>query len=319
MKVIFGLGWIKKRFKRPIVALGVFDGVHVGHQFLLNQVVSRAKKVKGTSIVLTFYPHPSHVLNPDRELPFLISLDERLRLFANLGIRVCVVVKFSKAFSKIKAEDFIRNYLIAKLHPQEICVGKDFVFGSDRKGTVKLLKWDGVRYGFKVNAISIRRKSGKVVSSTLIRNLVKKGKLLEVNRLLSRPVSVVGRVIRGAQKGKLLGFPTANIKHYKGILPPEGVYAVHVIWNRKDYLGMAFIGKRPAFITSDRSQTLEVNIFNFNKDIHGQAIGVEFLTKIREPKRFNNINNLGRQLKKDYQTIKKSIKFLTRRLTIPRH
>lgn len=305
MKIIFGLGRLKQRFENPIVALGVFDGVHIGHQSLLKKVVARAKKIKGTSVVITFYPHPSHVLNPKQELPFLISLKERLRWLSLLGINVCWVIKFSKGFSKIPAEDFIQNYLVAKLHPKEIYVGRDFVFGSDKKGRVKLLQQMGRQNGFKVHAVLPVKIYSQVVSSTLIRDLIKKDRLLEASKLLNRPLAIWGKVIRGSGMGKRMGFPTVNIREYEGIIVGRGVYMARVVWRGKDFLGMAYFGRRPSFITNDKRTSVEVHLFNFNSNIYGEEIAVEFLRKIRTEKKFSNVSLLTAQLRNDYRITKK--------------
>lgn len=310
MKVISGLGQVKTQFKRTIVAIGVFDGLHLGHQFLLKKTVSRAKKIKGTSVVVTFYPHPSHVLTPRKELPFLISLKERLHLLKRLGVDVCVVIEFSRRFSQIKAGEFLQNYLIAKLHPQEIYVGKDFVFGSDRKGNIELLQNLGKKIGFKVRAIPSVKVYGSTVSSTLIRNLVKRNQLFKAGRMLNRPMAISGRVIKGAGKGKKLGFPTVNIKDYEGMLPGYGVYVVRVLWRNNHYFGMAFLSRRPKSYKRKGAPLIEANIFNFNRSIYGEEIRVEFLKKIREEKIFTSDSNLAAQLKRDLRLSQKIISTL---------
>ncbi|MDP3142656.1 MAG: bifunctional riboflavin kinase/FAD synthetase [Candidatus Omnitrophota bacterium] len=307
MRVISDLGQVKAQFKRPVVAIGIFDGLHLGHQFLLKKAVFRAKKIKGTSVVVTFYPHPSHVLAPKKELTFLISLKERLRLLKRLGVEVCVVIEFSRRFSQIKSEVFLQNHLIAKLHPQEIFVGEDFVFGSDRKGNIELLQKLGKKIGFKVRAIPPVKVYGLIVSSTLIRGLVKRGQLFKVGRMLNRLVTISGRVIKGVGKGKRLGFPTVNIKDYEGMLPGYGVYVVRVLWRNNRYFGMAFIGRRPKSLKIKGAPLIEANIFNFNRSIYGEEISVEFLKKIREEKEFTNDSNLAAQLKKDLRSSQRII------------
>jgi riboflavin kinase / FMN adenylyltransferase len=305
MKIIYGLGRVKRLFKNPVVALGVFDGVHLGHQFLLKKVMERAKKIKGTSVVITFFPHPSHVLNPRKELPFLISLKERLRLISLLGVDACIVIKFSPGFANIKAKDFVENYLVDKLHSREIYVGRDFVFGSDRKGKVRLLKQLARQNGFKVTAVAPVLTSGSIVSSTRIRNLIKKNELLGAGKLLNYPLAIRGKVVRGAGMGRSLGFPTVNLKDYEGALIGRGVYAARVLWKKRHFFGMAFIGRRPAFVTSDRAVSAEVHIFGFKNNIYGQEISVEFLKKIRKERRFSTAADLIAQLKNDYQLSKK--------------
>lgn len=299
MKVIYGIGRIKERFKNPVVTIGVFDGVHLGHQRLLRRVVCEAKKLDGTSIVITFHPHPSHVLSPRRELPLLISLKERLRLLRESGIAVCVVAKFSKNFSRMRAKDFVNKYLIAKLHPVGVLVGSDFVFGSDQKGDL--------RFELKIKRVPPKKICGRVISSTLIRNLLRKSALAKASQLLNRPLLVRGKVERGSGKGRGFGFPTANIRNFDGILMPRGAYAVRVTLAKRSYYGMAFIGRRPAFVTKDRTISLEVNIFDFKRNILGREIAVEFLKKIRAEKKIADVDSLIKQLKLDRQSAKKII------------
>lgn len=274
--------------------------MHLGHQRLLRQVVWEAKRLKGISIVVTFHPHPSHVLSPQKELPLLISLKERLRLLQEAGVDICIVEKFSKKFSRLRAKDFINQYLIARLNPAKILVGSNFVFGGDQQS--------GWCFESKIKTMPPVRVSGEIVSSTLIRRLIRQGALAKAQKLLNRPLLATGKVVRGSGKGKEFGFPTANIRNYEGIRMPHGVYAVKVYRQKESFYGMAFIGLRPAFVTKSRSILLEVNIFDFCGNIRGQALSVEFLRKIRDEKNFTDVDSLIKQLTSDLKSARKLIR-----------
>jgi len=298
MKVIYGIGRIKK-FNNPVLAIGVFDGLHRGHQLIIKKVVRSAKKVRGTSIVLTFHPHPNHVLKNRKKFPLLVSLEQRLKLIENLGIDVSIVVNFSKDFSSLSAEDFVKNFLIKKIKPREVFVGSDFAFGKDKSGNAELLRRLGEVYGFKTRQIPPLKISAQVISSTLIRNLISSGQLDKASLFLGRRVSVLGRVVKGRGIGRILGFPTANIYPSSDVLPPSGVYAVKMVLNKRKLSGMAFIRNsflKPAF---------EVHAFNFRKNIYSQEIEVEIYNRIRAAKRFKKLDSLKRQIKDDEKEVRK--------------
>jgi riboflavin kinase / FMN adenylyltransferase len=299
MQVIYNLGQLPKKIPNPVAAIGIFDGIHVGHQALIKQTVNRAKKIKGASVVLTFFPHPVHVLHPEVYLPYIISLSHRLKLLDELGIDFCIVITFTKTFSRLSPEQFIKNYLVRKLKVKEVFVGDDFRFGADRQGTSQYFKDLSKKYSFVVNAIHPLKGAKGKVSSTEIRKLIEEGDLRKAEYFLGRPVSFMGKVIKGDSRGALLGFPTANLEINNEILPPRGVYAVRIIVLDKKYSGMANVGFRPSFKKRNRQMNLEVHIFDFNKKIYGEVIIVEFFKKIREEKIFSSPAELIHQLKKD--------------------
>lgn len=303
MKVIFGIGKIKKRFPRPVLAIGVFDGLHRGHQYLIKKMVDKARRLKGTSMVMTFFPHPLHVLQPSLKSALLVSLSCRIKLIEALNVDACVVVNFTKRFSRLSAHQFIKRYLLTPISPREVFVGDDFRFGRKRSGSIELLKKCGQAYGFKVNAIAAVKKNGRIIRSTLIRNLLKRGKLDEAREFLGRPVSIAGEVTRGDNRGGLLGFPTANIDPPQNLILPFGVYFVEAAWKKKTFAGMANVGKRPSFKT-DNKVNVEVHIFDFNKNIYGQKLEIKFIKKIRDEKKFASRQELAAQLKCDEQNIR---------------
>ena len=215
MKIIYGVNRIKK-FKKPVVALGVFDGVHRGHRVILRSAVDKARRIKGTSIALTFWPHP-------QKQGSLYSLEHRLNLINELGIDVCIIVRFSKTFSKISAENFVKNILVKNIRASYIYIGENFRFGKGAKGNTALLGELAKQYNYKIKVFKVVKINNKAISSTYIRNLIRRGKIIEASKLLLRPVSILGTVIRGTSFAKGLGFPTANIDPHHEVIPPDGV------------------------------------------------------------------------------------------------
>lgn len=303
MKIIYGIEKIGK-FRNAVVALGVFDGVHLGHKKILQAAAKLARDIKGTSIVLTFDPHP-------QKEDSIYSLEHRLNLIGKLGVDVCIVIRFDKRFSRIAAEDFIKKLLIKKISPRYIFIGKNFTFGRNARGDFNLLNEFSKTGNFKLKAFDIVRIGGKPVSSTYIRRLITDGKLNEAARFLSRPVSILGRVIRGASVGRILGFPTANIDPQHEVIPASGIYAVKVFLGHKRFKGVCYIGARPTFNSSrsKNKKSIEVFIFNFNKNIYGKKIEVWFIKKIREDKKFASIAELARQIKNDVKISKQLFYF----------
>mgnify|MGYP001574225166 CR=1 FL=1 len=290
MKVIYGLSKIKK-YKKPVIALGVFDGVHRGHRRILKAVVDKAKQIKGTSMVVTFWP------DPHREKS-LYSLEHRLKLMESIGIEVCIVIKFNKEFSIISAEDFIRDILVNKIGAQYIYVGRNFRFGKQARGDFKTLDKVSHIYNFKLKLFDIIKINNQPISSTYIRRLITKGKLNTARKLLSRPVSVLGTVIKGTSLAGRLGFPTANIDPHHEVLPPSGIYAVSVIFNHKNFQGVCYIGSKPT-LKRQIEKHIEVYIFNFRKNIYGKYLEIQFIKKIREERKFSSLESLAQQVKKD--------------------
>lgn len=299
MKVIYGIGKVKKVFKSTVLAIGVFDGLHIGHQRLIKEAVKKARSLGGPAIVMTFSPHPVQVLNPERYLPFVISLPHRLKLIERLNVVACVVVHFTKRFSQLSAQEFIKRYLVDRIHPTEIFVGNDFRFGKDRSGTLAYFKEAGCKYGFKVNTVLPVKGGRKKIGSSRIRRLITNGKLYAAKNFLGRDVSIMGKVVRGDQRGKGLGFPTANIHPQNSVVPPIGVYAAYVVVDDKRFQGMANVGLRPTFKKGNSNINVEVHLFDFQKTLYGREITVEFIKKIRNERVFIFKEKLIAQLKRD--------------------
>ena len=297
MKVIYGLGKKKLQPRRLIAAIGIFDGVHIGHQAIIQKTISLAKKEKGKSIVITFWPHPTKILKHKIHCLMLTSLEHRINLIGKLNPDICLVIKFSKRFSKLKPEEFIKS-LRAKINITGIVVGEDFLFGKGNKGNVNLLKRLGSDLGFGVTVVPEYRIGKFSIRSNLIRSLIKNGRFAQARRCLGNYFSVYGRVGKGSLRGRLLGYPTANIKTHQEIIPPSGVYFVKIILAQKNFYGICNIGRRPTFGDVE-DFVIEVHIFKFKKNIYGRKLEVIFLKRIRREKKFPDRRLLIGQIKKD--------------------
>ena len=298
MKVFYGLAQIKERIRNPVVAIGIFDGLHLGHQKLIEKAQKRAKAIKGEVVVLTFFPHPVHVLRPEVYAPLIVSLAYRLRLIKDVGVERCLVVRFLKKFSQLGANNFIERYLVKGLGAKEVVVGDDFRFGKNREGDLKNFKRAEKEGNFSLSVVSTSFNGKKTTGSSRIRSLVARGDLKKSKALLGRPVSVLGQVVRGDSRGETLGYPTANINPSKEVIPPSGVYIVNVIYNNNCYHGLANVGRRPSFKRISKVN-IEVHIFDFKKNLYGKEIIVQFLKKIRNEIAFQSEDELVRQIQKD--------------------
>jgi len=306
MKVISLNGSFKPYLKKnTCAAIGIFDGVHRGHQYLIKKMLATARRLKAQPVVITFSPHPAHVLRPDIKLGYLTSLEGRFRLLRGLGVAVCVVVRFNRSFAAIQPEKFIKDILVKKLGVKAIFVGDDFRFGKDRSGDIALFQKLGVKCGYEMHAVTGLKGRGEIISSTRIRQLIGEGKLNEAARLLGRPVSISGPVVKGSARGKCLGFPTANIAYESDVLPPQGVYALRVRLGKKFFSAVANLGMRPTFDSQVSKLYLEVHILDFSKNIYGKRVQVEFLKKIRNEKKFPTPQSLIRQIHKDEASARK--------------
>ncbi len=299
MKTVFGIGQLTKPLKNAILAVGVFDGVHIGHQKLINYIVKTARKNNGQAVVLTFAPHPVHVLNPAKFLPLIVPLNRRLNLMQALGVDVTVVAKFTKSFARMSPQTFIKRYIAHGIAPREVVVGDDFKFGAGRQGTLDFFKEQGDKYGFKVTPISCLKGTKNKIGSTMIRNYISEGKLKEAAKYLGRTFAIEGKVKKGFKRGTKLGFPTANIYPENMLLPPDGAYAVRVYVDNKMYQGMANVGFCPSFKRRKPVKSVEVNIFKFSTNIYNKNIKVEFVKFLRAEKKFSSVDDLVKQLTRD--------------------
>lgn len=299
MKVISLTGSSKLHLRRTCAAIGIFDGVHRGHQYLIRQMLTTARRLKAKPIVITFFPHPAHVLRPDLKLGYLTSLAQRFRLLSDMGVAACLVVPFNRVFARIEPRKFIKDILVKKLGVKAVFVGNDFRFGRDRSGDISLFQKLASENGYEMHAVSALKQGREIISSTRIRKLVGEGKLKEASNLLGREVSVCGIVVKGSMRGKGLGYPTANIAFDADILPPQGVYAVKVFIGKRSYFSIANLGTRPSFDKQISKPHLEVHILDFSGNIYGKYLEVKFLKKIRSEKKFSSPQELVRQIQKD--------------------
>ena len=286
---------------KSVISIGVFDGVHRGHQKIIKAVVSKAKSRGLSSVLITFYPHPATVLNPSKRVPSLISLPHRLRLLEEMGLDHAIVLRFDRRLSRMSAGRFIGK-ILGKISVGEIVVGSNFLFGRGRSGSLTAPGISSRIHGCKVSHIDTLMSFGKDISSTRIRSLILAGRLRDASSLLSRPVTVLGTVMEGERRGRIIGYPTANINPHHEAIPPSGVYAVKIKLSGKIYHGILNIGIRPTFdpgSLNDREPTIEAHIFNFRKMIYGRDIEVIFVKKLRKEKKFKDMNALRAQIKKD--------------------
>ena len=281
-----------------VAAIGVFDGVHKGHQKILKKAVSAASALSMKALVITFHPHPRRIIDPDSKINFLTTTAHKSRLIEKIGVDFLLDLKFTKKLSEMKAEDFVSKVLVGKLNIKALVVGKDFLFGRGGEGNFRLLKDIGKRYGFNVFGIEPSRIKGVQVSSTKIRKAIERGDLATASLMLGRPVSVLGTVVKGRKVGRRLGFPTANINPHHEAIPPGGVYAVEAKVLGKKYTGVLNIGIRPTFDLK-KEPAIELYIFKFKRNIYGKDVEVIFRHKIRDERKFASPEALKDQIKKD--------------------
>ena len=296
-----------RHIPNAVVTIGTFDGVHLGHQAIFNRMKTLAQAVGGQTVVVTFNPHPRQVLNIDSShLRFITSPEEKLRKFEEFGIDNVVVINFTKEFSRTPSEVFIKDYIIDNIKPAYIVVGYDHHFGKNRMGDFELLNDLMIKYDFQVERVAAQDIDNIAVSSTKIRNALAVGNVKSANRLLGYNYSVTAEVVVGNKIGRTLGFPTANLE-----LPREymlingGVYACLVDYNGLTYKAMANIGHRPTI--GDRSEDrpiIEVNLFDFDGDLYGKQIRVQFIDRIRDEVKFNGLDALKAQLEQDRGKVK---------------
>jgi len=297
MEIIRRLNKITGKFPNLILTLGTFDGIHKGHQAILKALVEKSRRVGGTAGVFTFNPHPRRALGLST-LPSITPLKKKLQLLQYFNLELVIIASFTPRFAAMEAEEFVEKILWKQLRMKEIFVGPDCAFGHQRRGNAALLKEMGNQLGFIVHIIPSVKIDDQVVSSTRIRELLLSGNLAAAEILLGRKYSLLGRVTRGKRRGRLLGYPTANIKSYHGaILPPTGVYAVKVLVNIREYGGMLYIGTRPTF--GEKKLAIEVYIFGFTGNLLHRELEITFWEKIRPEITFPSVKALKEQLTRD--------------------
>jgi riboflavin kinase/FMN adenylyltransferase len=291
-----------RRDKKTALTIGTFDGVHLGHRRLLDSLMGKSRENNLRNIVITFDPHPRIVLSSDNGIKLLNTLNEKLEAFEKLGIENVLVIKFTEEFSKQRSEEFLKSYIIDKIGVSEFIIGYDHKFGRNRDGDQNLLSRLSRKYDFSLSVVDGVSVNGNPVSSTSIRNQLLDGNVKSANHLLGRKYYLSGKVIKGAMRGRELGFPTANLKVTESnkLIPAQGVYAVESIVGNKNYNGIMNIGLRPTF--EERIEpVIEVHIFDFNSDIYSNEIKIGFIDRIRDEKQFNSKDELIEQIKMDIE------------------
>ncbi len=289
-----------------IVTIGTFDGVHSGHQHIIRRLVELAREEKGETLLLTFFPHPRMVLQPeDNDLKLITTMKEREELLRNYGIDHLIIQPFSREFSRISATEFVRDVLIKKIGTKTLVIGYDHHFGRNREGSYRDLEEMAPIYNFRLEEIPEHVIDHIAVSSTKIRNSLFTGDIRNANTLLGHDFSLSGKVVKGEQFGKTLGFPTANLEipeNYK-LIPADGIYAVIIDLEGEKFKGMLYIGNRPAL--NGKYRSIEVNIFNLERDIYGKTLKVSLKERIRGDMYFSDIDQLREKMKEDMENATK--------------
>ncbi len=289
--------------KNPVVALGNFDGIHLGHQALIRETIKKARSLDGTPVLFTFYPHPIKVIKHIDE-PFLIqTFKEKAKIIENLGIETIICARFTKQFASLEPEYFIKKILVENLKVKAVCVGHDYTFGREGKGNIKHLREYSYKYNFELVVIPPVKIDGIIVSSTKIREFLKNGLIERANQFLGRRYSISGIVKEGAGRGEKIGFPTANIYPKNEILLKNGVYAAFAYVESKKFKAAVNVGINPTF--KDKIKHIEAHLLDFKGDIYYKKIKLEFVSFIREEKAFRKIEELVKQINKDIKTVRK--------------
>jgi riboflavin kinase/FMN adenylyltransferase len=284
--------------KPTVLTLGVFDGLHLGHQRIMQTVVERAKSANAHATAITFDPHPRAVLHPESAPPLLQTLDQRLANFEVLGIEQAIVIPFTREFAANPAENFLRDIVHDRLHAREVYLGKGFAFGRGRGGNIELLRRMSEELGFLADEVPEVCIRGRRISSSRIRTLLSEGRVNLARRMLGRPYGVEGVIIRGNQRGRTIGFPTANLKPHNRVVPKNGVYATATLVDGTWRRSITNVGVRPTFEDSTEV-SIESNIFDFDGDLYGDVLRVRFLHRIRDERKFGGIDELKAQIEKD--------------------
>jgi len=281
------------------LAIGVFDGVHLGHQAVIRRALEAARRDSGTAVVVTFDPHPVRVLRPEQAPRLLTSTAHKLQLIRDLGVEHQLVIHFDHAFAATPPEDFIRTLVSAAQPLREICVGFEWSFGKDRAGNLALLERLGAEFGFVEVGVPAVEIDGEIISSTLIRGVVESGGLARAARLLGREFTILGTVVAGDRVGRKLGFPTANLSAHNEQFPPNGVYAVGARRGDRMLSGVANIGVRPTVKHAGGERLLEVHLFDFHEEIYGEDLEIAFRKFLRPEQKFASLDTLRQQIESD--------------------
>jgi riboflavin kinase/FMN adenylyltransferase len=311
MEIILGIDQLRRSFINPVVTLGNFDGVHLGHQKIFEKLREEASKIRGEAVVITFEPHPLKVISPQLCPPLLTPFKKKMILIEKSGIETVLCIEFSLAFSEISPFEFIKNILVEKVKVRKIIVGYNYHFGKKQRGDVGVLKNIGKLFNVEVEVMEPLKIGQAPVSSSKIRELIKNGEVEEASKLLGRTYPIIGKVVEGSKRGHTLGFPTANLEISDELYPKKGVYAVEILWNEQVFNGLANVGLNPTFVPVRAREegpfSLEVYILNFSQNIYGEEIQVNFIRRIRDEVRFESSSQLVEQIRKDVQWAQENV------------
>jgi riboflavin kinase/FMN adenylyltransferase len=292
-------GYENAEIARPtVVTLGVFDGLHLGHQLVMQTVVERARALGAVPTVITFDPHPRAVLHPESAPPHLQTFDQKIEALGVLGIEQTIVIRFTRRFAQVRAGEFLRDVLHERLHAKEVYLGRGFAFGHGREGNIELLRKVSKELGFHADEVPEVRLRGQRISSSRVRELLAEGRVNLARRMLGRPYGVEGRVVRGAERGRTLGFPTANLQPRNRVIPRAGVYVTATLiegaWRRS----VTNVGVRPTF-GRDAEPSVETFVINWDGDLYGDVVRVRFLHRLRDERKFASVDELKRRIDAD--------------------
>lgn len=287
------------RWHQPVLALGNFDGMHRGHLKIIERVRRGAEERGSTAVAMTFDPHPSTIVRPDKAPPLLMTRQQKLEALARGGMHGVAIIRFTPELAQWDPETFVRSVLVEWLHVAEVWVGANFLFGHDRSGNFSLLRSLGARYGFRAEKIDPVRYKDFVVSSTRVRRLVAEGRLDEAGALLGHYYALDGIIVNGQKRGRELGFPTANICPENELVPPPGVYATTMNVDGVAYPSITNIGTRPTFETGEQAVVIETHVLDFDRDLYGQKVRVGFVQRLRDEKKFDGVDALKGQIASD--------------------
>jgi riboflavin kinase/FMN adenylyltransferase len=311
MEIIKGIENLKRPLRNPVVTLGNFDGVHLGHQKIFQRVKEEASKSHGEGVVITFEPHPLKVLAPERFLPLLTPFRKKMILIEKSRMDTVLCLEFSLAFSEIPPLEFIKNILVEKIKVKKLIIGYNYHFGKGQKGDAQTLREAGKVFDFDVEVVEPLKIGSTIVSSSKIRDLIQQGEIEEASKLLGRDYPIIGKVVEGAKRGQTLGFPTANLEISDDLYPKAGVYAVTVEWHQQRFNGLSNVGFNPTFLPEKtgggKPISFEVYILGFNRDIYGEEIQVSFKRRIRDETRFDSSTQLIQQIQKDIQWAQENV------------
>ena len=292
-------GYENAEIARPtVLTLGVFDGLHLGHQLIVSRVVERARAVGAVPTVVTFDPHPRAVLHPESAPPLLQTFDQKVEAFGVLGVEQAIVVRFTREFAEVGAGEFLRDVVHERLQAREVYLGRGFAFGRDREGDIHLLRRVSRELGFHADEVPEVRLRGQRISSSRIRELLAAGSVNLARRMLGRPYGVEGRVVRGQERGRTLGFPTANLRPDNRVIPRAGVYVTATLIEGSWRRSVTNVGVRPTF-EKEAEPSIETFVMDWGGDLYGDVVRVRFLHRLRDERRFSSVEELKRQIDAD--------------------